>query len=120
MSEIDRLLEHFDKAPAALMKVGNNPLPVGQQLWMGEHYAFVSQAATTIRNLLARVDELEGALEPFANAARTLSEVAPDGIDDELTVIARIDVMPDREERLYTADFTRAARALKGKDQDHG
>lgn len=115
MSEIDRLLERLERVVEIADYPGGN-VSGGDQLSLDD----VQLAVTTIRNLLARVDELEGALEPFAKAARTLSEVAPDGIDDELTVIARIDVMPDREERLYTADFTRAARALKGKDQDHG
>lgn len=68
---------------------------------------------------LARPPELENeklrkALKPFAEAASNFTcTIGPDGIDDGVTVAARLHGRPEREATLSSADFSRAARALR-------
>lgn len=65
----------------------------------------VRKAAARIQAYRARIEELEGALEPFCKAADALS----DNLDQDCIWLARID---DKKVRLTVGDLRRA-RALK-------
>lgn len=77
------------------------------------------QSHAELAALRAERDRLKEALKPFAEAAREFeAAIAVDGIDDGLTVLAHIHVMPMREAKLSTADFSNAAKALNPPPAD--
>ena len=77
------------------------------------------EAAARITELEAENARLREALQPFAEAAREFTfAIAPDGIDDGLTVEAQVCCRPERIAVLGTQHFSQAARAsLGGSDE---
>lgn len=69
-------------------------------------------AQERVSQLEAQVEELKARLKPFADAARNFtSAIAPDGIDDGISVVATMHG-GRYEAVLSTADFSNASRAL--------
>lgn len=78
--------------------------------------AYMAQLAIAGEHIAEMTDQLASArkaLEPFATAARAFtSAIAPDGIDDGITLEVTMHGRPHRHATMSTADFSRAAAAL--------
>lgn len=100
------LLRHIEKG---------DPRDVAAYCAFMWHHGWITWSSAA----LARPPELENeklreALKPFAEAASNFTcTIGPDGIDDGVTVAARLHGRPEREATLSSADFSRAARALR-------
>lgn len=111
-TEIARLEAEVEK-----LKAENERLKDSEQYTAGD----CDEKQTQIDRLTFQLEQAREIISPFADAARSFTvAIAPDGIDDGLTVGARIAVMPDYEAVLSTYHFSRASQWIKDRQATGG
>jgi hypothetical protein len=109
--------QKYAHAIIAELKAENQRLKYSEQYTTGdcdEKYTQLGRATSQLDIYKTSLEEARDIIRPFADAARSFTvSIAPDGIDDGLTVGARIAVMPGYEATLSTSHFSRAADWMK-------